>query len=83
MDGTVVAWTDSPTLHAGPTTFLPRPGAAIEDELDGVLLVDCLGADGRAFFVVLRGDTLVEVARVSLPYRHCRSLGTTWIFEAQ
>ena len=80
-DGTARTWTDSPNaIPAGPPTFLPRPGSDPDDETDGVLLLDNLdGADGRAFFVVLDGRSLAEIARVVLSYRHCKSLGNTWI----
>jgi len=80
-DGSVLTWHDSPNvIPAAPTTFLPRPGADPADETDGVLFVDCLGADGHAHFVVLDGRSFAEVARVTLPHRHCRGLGSTWIW---
>ena len=68
---------------SGPPKFVPRPGADANDEADGVLLVDCLGADGRAFFAVLDGRTFAEVARVTLPYRHCASINSTWVWGCQ
>ena len=81
-DGTARTWTDSPNaIPAGPPTFLPRPGGDPDDETDGVLLLDCLGADGRAFFVVLDGRSLAEVARVALPYRHCVTYDSTWVWD--
>ena len=80
-DGSVVTWSESPrAVPAGPPKFLPRPGAHPDDETDGVLLVDCLGADGAAFYVVLDGRTLAEVARVGVPFRHCVSFNSAWIW---
>ena len=79
-DGSVLTWCEAPALlPAGPPTFIPRPGAADEDETDGVLLVDCQGADGHAVFVILDAASFTEVARVVLPYRHCWSYRNTWI----
>ena len=79
--GDVLMYHDSPNaVPAGPPKFLPRPGAHPDDEADGVLLVDCLGADGRAFVVVLDGRTFTEIARVTLPYRHCASINNTWVW---
>ena len=80
VDGSVMTWCEAPSLiPAGPVLFLPRPGANQEDELDGVLLADCLRADGRAVFVILSAATLSEVARVVLPYRHCWAYRNTWV----
>ena len=82
IDGSVLTWCEAPTLvPAGPATFLPRPGggAAEDDEADGVLLLDCMGADGRAVFVVLDAASFAEVARVVLPYRHCWSFNDMWV----
>ena len=80
-DGSVLTWCQSPTaIPAGPPTFLPRPGAAEGDETDGVLLVDCLGADGRAFMAALSGRTFTEVARVAAPHRHCVVYCSTWVW---
>ena len=79
--GEVLTWHDSPNaVMSGPPKFVPRPGADANDEADGVLLVDCLGADGRAFFAVLDGRTFAEVSRITLPYRHCVSLSNTWVW---
>ena len=81
-EGTVVTWSDSPrAIPTGPPTFLPRPGAAEDDETDGVLLVDCLGADGRAFLAILGGSTFVEIARVVAPHRHCVAYCTNWVWR--
>ena len=78
VDGSVLTWHDSPSLlPAGPPTFVPRPGAA--DETDGIVLVDCLGADGRGVLVVLSGASFTEVARVVVPYRHTYSYRDTWV----
>ena len=79
-DGSLVMWSEAPALlPAGTPVFLPRPGAAAEDETDGVLLVDCLGADGRAALVILDAASFTEVARVVVPYRHCWSVWNTWV----
>ena len=79
-DGSCVTWCEAPALlPSGPPIFLPRPDAAAEDETDGVLLVDCLGADGRAVFVILDAASFTEVARVVVPYRHCWSYRNTWV----
>ena len=82
-EGTVLTWHDLPNfgMPAGPPTFLPRPGGDPLDETDGVVLVDCLGVDGRAFFVVLSGATFAKVARVVLPYRHCATYNSTWVWD--
>ena len=83
MDGTVVTWNDLPNaIAAGPPTFIPRPGAEEDDENDGVVLLDYLGADGCALMVVLDGESFAEVARVRVPYRQCVSTGNTWIFKS-
>ena len=81
VEGTVVTWSDSPrAIPTGPPTFLPRPGASADDETDGVLLVSCLGADGRAFLAVLQGSTFTEIARVVAPHRHCIAYCTNWVW---
>ena len=77
-DGSVVTWSEASLVPAGSPTFLPRPGAAEDDETDGVLLVDCQGADGRAAFVILDAASFTEVARVIVPHRHCISYHNTW-----
>ena len=79
-DGSIVTWCEAPALiPAGPASFLPRPGAAAENETDGVLLVDCMGPDGRAALVILDAASFTEVARVVVPHRHCSSFFNTWI----
>ena len=79
-DGSVVTWCETPALiPAGPVSFLPRPGADEDDGTDGVLLVDCMSADGRAAFVILDAASLTEVARVVVPHRHCSSCYNTWV----
>ena len=79
-DGSVVTWCEAPDLiPAGPVTFLPRPGAAPDSETDGVVLVDCMGANGRAAFVILDAASFTEVARVVVPYRHCWGYRCTWV----
>ena len=81
-DGTVLTWSDEPSaVAAGPPIFVPRPDASEGDETAGVLLVDCLGAGGTSFFSVLDGVTLVELARVAVPFRQCPSLRNTWVWE--
>jgi hypothetical protein len=63
-------------------TFLPRPGAAEDDETDGVLLVDLLGADGLALVVVLDGASFQERARVTLPFRQTfTSYRSTFVWD--
>lgn len=84
VNGTVLMWSDSPrAIPTGPPTFLPRPGSSEDDETDGVLMVDCLGADGRAFLAILDGATFTEVARVVAPHRHCIAYCTTWVWGPQ
>ena len=61
--------------------FVPRPGAAADDETDGVVLLDYLGIDGRALMIVLDGRTFREIARVTVPHRHPMSLHNTWMWE--
>ena len=78
-DGSVVTWSEDALVPAGGPMFIPRPGADMDDETDGVLLVDCQGADGRAAFVILDAASFAEVARAIMPYRHCHSLCSTWI----
>ena len=79
-DGSVLTWCEAPALlPAGPATFVPRPGAAADNETDGVVLVDCLRADGRAVFVILDATSFGEVARVVVPHRHCWSYRSTWV----
>ena len=81
--GDVLTWSDAPAaIPSGPPAFLPRPGAHPDDELDGVVLVDCMGADGRAFFVILDGRTFAEVARAVAPHRHCIAFCSTWVWDA-
>ena len=80
--GDVLLYHNSPhAIPTGPPMFIPRPGSDPDDETDGVLLVDCLGDDGRAFVAVLDGRSFAEVARVTLPYRHCVSIHSTWVVE--
>ena len=79
-EGSVVTWCEAPALiPAGPVSYLPRPGAAEDVETDGVLLVDCMGADGRAVFVILDAASFAEVARVVVPHRHCWCYCDTWV----
>ena len=81
-DGSVVTWCESPALlPAGAATFVPRPGAAADDETDGVVLVDCMGADGRAVFVILDAASFTEVARVVVPHRHTWGYSNTWAYS--
>ena len=80
-DGSVVTWSEDALVPAGGPTFVPRPGAAEDDETDGVLLVDCQGADGCAAFVILDGASFAEVARVVVPHRHNMSFSNTWVWS--
>ena len=82
-DGTVDKFDDLPhSIPVGPPAFIPRVGACDADEDDGVVLLDYLGADGNALIIVLDGRTFSEVARVTLPYRHCYSNCFTWVGSA-
>ncbi|GLI62522.1 hypothetical protein VaNZ11_005179 [Volvox africanus] len=63
--GTSTLWHEPGALPAEPI-FVPRPGAASED--DGVLLATVALADGRSALVVLDGATLWEHARVAIPF---------------
>ena len=69
-------------IPIGMSVFVPRPGAAEDDETDGVVLLDFLGIDGRALMIVLDGKSFTEIARVTVPYRHCFSLHNTWRWSA-
>ena len=81
VDRTVVTWSDAENaVISGTPVFLPRPHTRHDDETDGVLLVDELGADGLSRFVFLHARTFVEVARVVIPFRHTLSSGTTWVW---
>ena len=83
-DGSVLTWNDSPNvIISGPIVFVPRPSTRADDETDGVLLVDGLGADGRSVIVLLSGRTFTEFARVVVPYRHTVSCGTTWVWDRE
>ena len=82
IERTLVKWTESPkAIFSGSPVFVPRPFARYEDETDGVLLIDALGADGLALFIVLSAQTFRELARVAVPHRHTQSSGTTWVWE--
>ena len=61
--------------------FVPRPGAAADDETDGVVLLDFLGIEGLAVMIILDGRTFAEVARVMVPHPHCVSLYNTWVWS--
>ena len=62
------------------SVFVPRPGAAEKDETDGVVLLELLGHDGLTFMVVLDGTSFTEIARVTVPHRHCMSLHNSWMW---
>ena len=64
----------------GMSVFVPRPGADEDDETDGVLLTDFFGADGKALIYVLDGRSFREIARVTVPHRHCMSLHNKWLW---
>ena len=68
-------------IPAGMSVFVPRPGAAADDETDGVVLLDYLGIDGRALMIVLDGKSFREIARVTVPHRHCMSLHNSWMWD--
>ena len=70
------------SLVSGPPSFIPRPGAAEDDETDGIVLLDYLGVDGLALVIVLDGRSFTEVARVTVPYRQSLSTGNTWTWSA-
>ena len=79
-DGSVVMFHDLPTsIPAGMAAFVPRAGAADDDETDGVWLLDFLRADGHALIIVMSGRSFTEIARVTVPHRHCISLRNTWL----
>ena len=60
--------------------FVPRPGAAADDEGDGVVLLDYLAGDGRSLVIVLEGRDFTEVGRVTSPHRKCISMHNTWVW---
>jgi carotenoid cleavage dioxygenase-like enzyme len=65
-DGTYATW-DEPGSWAGEPVFVPRPGAAGED--DGVVLSVVLDAEaGRSFLLVLDAGTFEEIARAEAPH---------------
>ena len=66
-------------IPAGPSVFVPRPGAAADDETDGVVLLDYLGIDGRALMIILDGKSFREIARVTVPHRHTHSLHNSFL----
>ena len=80
-DGSVVTFDDLPNIPLGMPVFVPRPGAAADDESDGVVLLDYFGSDGKALVIVLDGKSFKEVARVTVPHRECMSLHNTWMWD--
>jgi beta,beta-carotene 9',10'-dioxygenase len=65
-DGSCVTW-DEPGSWAGEPVFVPRPGAAGED--DGLVLSVVLDAEaGRSFLLVLDAGTFEEIARAEAPH---------------
>ena len=80
IDRTLVTWTDSPNaIVSGAPVFVPSPNG--HNETDGVLVVDLMGSDGLSLFVILSARAFLEVARVSVPYRHTASSGMTWVWD--
>lgn len=51
---------------AGEPQFIPKPGAAVEDE--GVVLSQCVAADGKAFVLFMDAASWKELGRAELPY---------------
>lgn len=51
---------------AGEPQFIPKPGAAAEDE--GVVVSPCVGPDGKAFVLFMDATSWQELARAELPY---------------
>ena len=81
-DGAVKTFHDLPNaIPTGMPVFVPRPGAAEDDETDGVVLLDFLRVDGRALIIVLDGRSFTEIARVTVPHRHCVSMRNTWMWS--
>ena len=65
-DGSHVIW-DEPGAWAGEPVFVPRPGAATED--DGVILSVVLDTEAAAsFLLVLDAATFEEIARARAPH---------------
>ena len=77
--GVVVTFYEKGAIPAGEPMFVPRPGAYEDDELDGVVLLDYLQADGRSLLLVLDGATFAEVARLVTPFRQFWSVSSTWV----
>lgn len=51
---------------AGEPVFVPRPGAAAED--DGVVVAPGVDGEGRGFVLVMDAGSWTELARVQLPF---------------
>ena len=79
--GAVVTFYEKGAIPAGEPKFVPRPGPDADegDELDGVVLLDYLQADGRSLLLVLDGATFAEVARLVTPFRQFWSVSSTWV----
>jgi carlactone synthase/all-trans-10'-apo-beta-carotenal 13,14-cleaving dioxygenase len=74
--GSAITW-HRPGGAPGEPRFVGRPGATEED--DGVLVVPCMGADGRSFVAVLDAKDLKEVATVQLPFAVPNRFHGIWI----
>jgi carotenoid cleavage dioxygenase-like enzyme len=59
---------------------VPRPGGTAED--DGAVLSPCIGADGKAFALLLDAGSCSwqEVARAELPYRTPYRFHGAWVW---
>jgi carotenoid cleavage dioxygenase-like enzyme len=78
--------------HAGEPHFIPNPtaaaatntaasgtAAAAEQEDDGVVLSQCVDAQGRAFLLVLDAPSWKELGRAVLPYSTPYRFHGVWV----
>lgn len=62
---------------AGEPQFIPKPGAAAEDE--GVVLSMCVAADGKAFVLFMDAASWKELGRAELPYNTPYRFHGVWL----
>lgn len=62
---------------AGEPQFVPKPGCDAED--DGVVLSQCVGADGKAFVLFMDAASWHELARAQLSYSTPYKFHGVWL----